>query len=81
MTKMKWSIAAGLIAMSGAPQAGLSNTWTITNDDDLCGITQTAHDPTLPGSVDYACDGGLSVGAPPLVVIQTQLGAGPLDVT
>jgi uncharacterized protein (TIGR02001 family) len=64
MTRLKWLIAAGLVVMTGAAQAaGLSSTWTITTDYDFRGITQTAHDAALQGSVDYAWATGFSVGA------------------
>lgn len=63
MRHTKWLIAAGLVAVSGAAQAGLSSTWTITNDYDFRGITQSAHEAALQGSVDYAWSSGFSVGA------------------
>jgi uncharacterized protein (TIGR02001 family) len=64
MTRLKWLIAAGLVVTTGAAQAaGLSSTWTITTDYDFRGITQTAHDAALQGSVDYAWANGFSVGA------------------
>lgn len=64
MTRIKGLIAAGLIAATGAAQAaGLSSTWTVTNDYDFRGITQSAHEAALQGSVDYAWSSGFSAGA------------------
>lgn len=53
----------GLLAMAGAAQAGLSATATVTNDYDFRGITQSAEDPALQGSVDFTHDSGWYVGA------------------
>jgi len=63
MNMAKALMAAALVAASGAAQAGLSSTWTITNDYDFRGISQTAHEAALQGSVDYAWSSGLSAGA------------------
>ncbi len=71
MSKTKWLMAAGLIAASGAAQAGLSSTWTFTTDYDVRGITQTAHHPALQGSIDYAWDSGFSVGACVMALLRT----------
>lgn len=52
-----WS-ALGLMTMAGVAQAaGLSSTLTVTNDYDFRGISQTAEDPALQASVDYAGEG------------------------
>ena len=53
----------GLLAVAGAAQAGVTSTWTLTNDYDFRGITQTAGDPAIQGSLDYAADAGWYVGA------------------
>jgi uncharacterized protein (TIGR02001 family) len=53
----------GLLGVAGATQAGVTSTWTLTNDYDFRGITQTAGDPAIQGSVDYAADSGWYVGA------------------
>jgi uncharacterized protein (TIGR02001 family) len=53
----------GLLAVAGAAQAGVTSTWTATNDYDFRGITQTAGDPALQASLDYAADAGWYVGA------------------
>jgi len=56
-------VASGLLGCAGAVQAGVSSTWTLTNDYDFRGNTQTAKDPALQASVDYAHDSGWYVGA------------------
>ena len=53
----------GLLAVAGAAQAGVTSTWTATNDYDFRGITQTAGDPAIQASLDYAADAGWYVGA------------------
>ena len=53
----------GLLAVAGAAQAGVTSTWTATNDYDFRGITQTAGDPALQASLDYAADAGWYIGA------------------
>jgi uncharacterized protein (TIGR02001 family) len=56
-------VSIGLLAVAGAAQAGVSSTWTATNDYDFRGITQTAGDPAIQASLDYAADAGWYVGA------------------
>lgn len=51
-----WS-ALGLLAVAGTASAGISSTVTVTNDYDFRGISQTAEDPALQASVDYASEG------------------------
>jgi uncharacterized protein (TIGR02001 family) len=63
MMKKQWLIAAGLLGMAGAAQAGLSSTVAFTTDYDFRGISQTAKYPALSASLDYAWDTGFSVGA------------------
>jgi len=53
----------GLLGLAGAAQAGVSSTWTITNDYDFRGNSQSATDPALQGSLDYAHDSGWYIGA------------------
>jgi uncharacterized protein (TIGR02001 family) len=53
----------GLLSVAGATQAGVTSTWTLTNDYDFRGISQTAGDPAIQGSVDYAHASGWYVGA------------------
>jgi uncharacterized protein (TIGR02001 family) len=52
----------GLLSVAGATQAGVTSTWTLTNDYDFRGISQTAGDPAIQGSVDYAHESGWYVG-------------------
>ena len=53
----------GLLAVAGATQAGVTSTWTATNDYDFRGNTQSAKDPAIQGSLDYAHESGFYVGA------------------
>lgn len=53
----------GLLATAGAASAGVTSTWTLTNDYDFRGNSQSATDPALQGSVDFAHDSGWYVGA------------------
>jgi uncharacterized protein (TIGR02001 family) len=55
--------ALGLLAAAGAANAGVSSTWTATNDYDFRGTTQSAKDPALQASLDYAHDSGWYAGA------------------
>jgi uncharacterized protein (TIGR02001 family) len=56
-------LCSGLLLVAGAAQAGVTSTWTLTNDYDFRGNSQTAKDPALQGSVDYAHDSGFYAGA------------------
>jgi uncharacterized protein (TIGR02001 family) len=53
----------GLLGVAGMAQAGVTTTWTVTNDYDFRGNSQSAKDPALQGSVDYAAESGWYVGA------------------
>ena len=55
--------AGGLALVTGAAQAGVTSTVTATNDYDFRGNSQSAKDPALQASVDYAADSGWYVGA------------------
>lgn len=55
--------ALGLLGAGTVANAGVSSTWTLTNDYDFRGITQSAKDPAIQGSIDYAADNGWYVGA------------------
>jgi uncharacterized protein (TIGR02001 family) len=48
-----WS-ALGLLVVSGMANAGVSSTITLTNDYDFRGVSQSAKDPALQASLDYA---------------------------
>jgi uncharacterized protein (TIGR02001 family) len=52
----------GLLAAATAAHAGVSSTWTAASDYDFRGITQTAQDPAIQASLDYAHDSGWYVG-------------------
>jgi uncharacterized protein (TIGR02001 family) len=55
-------VAAGLTLAAMTAQAELSATVTATTDYDFRGITQSAQDPALQGSVDYAFGPGFYAG-------------------
>jgi uncharacterized protein (TIGR02001 family) len=56
-----WS-ALGLVVVSGLANAGVSSTITLTNDYDFRGVSQSAKDPALQASLDYAHDSGWYAG-------------------
>ena len=62
MKKLKVLSALGLLAIGGAANAAVTSTWTLTNDYDFRGFTQTAKDPALQASIDYAHDSGFYAG-------------------
>jgi uncharacterized protein (TIGR02001 family) len=53
----------GLLSVAGAAQAQFSSTVTATSDYDFRGFSQSAKDPALQASVDYAFPAGFAVGA------------------
>ena len=58
------ALVTGLLALSGVSQAQFSSTWTAVSDYDFRGFSQSAKDPALQASADYAVgDSGFSVGA------------------
>jgi uncharacterized protein (TIGR02001 family) len=65
MKSMKtFALAAGLMGLSGVSQAQFSSTWTAVSDYDFRGFSQSAKDPALQASADYAFgDSGFSMGA------------------
>ncbi len=63
MFPMKGLLAAGLLLASSLAHAQFSSTWTVTNDYDFRGFSQSAKDPALQGSLDYAFSNGFAVGA------------------
>lgn len=61
--KTKYRVAAfGALLATASAHAGVSSTVTVASDYDFRGITQTAQDPALQASVDYAHDSGWYVG-------------------
>jgi uncharacterized protein (TIGR02001 family) len=63
MKQVKILSAAVLLALAGTANAGVTATVTATNDYDFRGFSQSATDPALQGSVDYAHDSGWYIGA------------------
>lgn len=57
------ALLIGLLGVAGTTQAGVTSTWTAVSDYDFRGISQTAQDPALQASIDYAHDSGFYVGA------------------
>ena len=57
------ALLIGLLGVAGATQAGVSSTWTATNDYDFRGNTQSSKDPAIQASLDYAHESGWYVGA------------------
>lgn len=63
MRQVRILAALGLLAAATAANAGVSSTWTLTNDYDFRGFSQSAKDPAVQASLDYAADSGWYVGA------------------
>ena len=62
--RIRAALAAGGLALAAsAAHAGVTSTWTATNDYDFRGNSQSAKDPALQASVDYAADSGWYIGA------------------
>jgi uncharacterized protein (TIGR02001 family) len=58
------ALVTGLLAVSGVSQAQFSSTWTLVSDYDFRGFSQSAKDPALQGSADYAFgESGFAIGA------------------
>jgi uncharacterized protein (TIGR02001 family) len=55
--------ALGLLTAAGVANAEVSSTWTLTSDYDFRGFSQSATDPAVQGSIDFAADSGFYVGA------------------
>ena len=64
MKNVKWLVASAALAFAGVANAGdFSMTVTATSDYDFRGVTQSAQDPALQLSLDWAADNGFYVGA------------------
>lgn len=64
MKNVKWLAAGVALMAAGVAHAGeFSMTVTATSDYDFRGVTQTAGEPAIQGSIDWAADNGLYVGA------------------
>src|SRR5262245_30860905 len=57
------TLAAMGSLVAGAAQAGVTETFTVTNDYDFRGISQSAQDVAIQASVDFAADSGFYAGA------------------
>ena len=55
--------AIGLTLAAAAAHADITGTVTAVSDYDFRGITQTAQDPALQGSIDYTHSSGFYLGA------------------
>jgi uncharacterized protein (TIGR02001 family) len=62
MRNVRILTALGLFAAAGAANAEISGTVTATNDYDFRGASQSAEDPALQASLDYANDSGWYIG-------------------
>ena len=61
--KFSQGLAAIVLMTSAAvASAEITGTVTVTSDYDFRGVTQTAKDPALQGSIDYAHDSGFYAG-------------------
>ena len=63
MTNVRILAAVGLLAVAAAANAEVSSTWTLTNDYDFRGASQSAKDPAVQASIDYANESGWYIGA------------------
>jgi uncharacterized protein (TIGR02001 family) len=63
MRQVRILATLGLLAAAAAAQAEVSSTWTLTNDYDFRGASQSAKDPAVQASIDWADDSGWYVGA------------------
>lgn len=63
MRTLRILAALGLLGAAAGANAQVSSTWTLTNDYDFRGASQSAKDPALQGSLDFATDSGWYVGA------------------
>jgi uncharacterized protein (TIGR02001 family) len=58
------ALVLGLLGLSGVSQAQFSSTWTAVSDYDFRGFSQSAKDPALQASADYAFgESGFAIGA------------------
>lgn len=63
MRNLRILAAIGLLGAATAANAGVTSTWTLASDYDFRGISQSATDPAIQGSVDYSNDSGWYIGA------------------
>jgi uncharacterized protein (TIGR02001 family) len=62
MRKVRILAALGLLAAATAANAEVSSTWTLTNDYDFRGASQSATDPAVQASLDFAAESGWYLG-------------------
>jgi uncharacterized protein (TIGR02001 family) len=62
MKQVKYLSAAVLLALSGAAQADVTSTITLTSDYDYRGFSQTGESPAVQLSIDFASEGGFYAG-------------------
>jgi uncharacterized protein (TIGR02001 family) len=62
MRNLRALVALGLVTAAGAAHAEVSSTWTLTNDYDFRGFSQSAKDPAIQASLDFATDSGWYIG-------------------
>jgi uncharacterized protein (TIGR02001 family) len=64
MSKKNWVLAAALMAATGTASANeFSSTITAASEYDFRGVSQSAKDPALQASLDFAADSGVYMGA------------------
>jgi uncharacterized protein (TIGR02001 family) len=64
MNYVKWLAASTALAVAGTANAGeFSSTITAASEYDFRGFSQSAKDPALQASLDYAFDNGFAIGA------------------
>lgn len=63
MRNMKILATLALMTGGAAANADVSSTWTLASDYDYRGITQTAHDLAIQGSLDFSMSSGWYLGA------------------
>ena len=63
MRNLRILAAIGLLGAATAANAGVTSTWTLTNDYDFRGASQSAKDPAVQASIDWADESGWYIGA------------------
>jgi uncharacterized protein (TIGR02001 family) len=63
MRNLRILAAAGLLCAASVANAEFSSTWTLISDYDFRGISQSATDPAIQPSIDFAMDNGWYIGA------------------
>jgi uncharacterized protein (TIGR02001 family) len=63
MRQLRILAALGLLGAASAATAEVTSTWTLTNDYDFRGASQSAKDPAIQGSIDYSAANGWYIGA------------------